>query len=125
MRRCSEKEKESRAEGGRFQVRYLAAALIFFCNFFFGREKDSRAGTFADFEAVYARGNAAPAAGKGRGGRGADMAGAQDSDFRRQLTQVERQSLEELKSMLEKSQLISNISPALLEAAGGLTSKWP
>ena len=53
------------------------------------------------------------------------MAGAQDTDFRRQLTQVERQSLEELKSMLEKSQLISNISPALLEAAGGLTSKWP
>ena len=54
------------------------------------------------------------------------MPGAQqDTDFRRQLTQVERQSLEELKSMLEKSQLISNISPALLEAAGGLTSKRP
>jgi hypothetical protein len=53
------------------------------------------------------------------------MAGGQDTDFRRQLTQVERQSLDELKSMLQKSQLISNISPALLEAAGGLSSMCP
>ena len=41
-----------------------------------------------------------------------------DADFRRQLTQAERQSLEELREMLSQSNLISNISPSLLQAAG-------